>query len=419
MSMPIDKKKEAKLPKRRIKEGEGESPTKKGQRVVMWQSYFGDDSRDNPVWGGSQGYVIGTVLDDDCTSVKWDTGNTNGGYYGHLYTVESLLAKSGKARKDKKVDLKQLDKLIIKKDTKDEIAAVLNQHNHAHIIFDKWGLGDVIEYGRGMTFLFHGPPGTGKTYGAHCMAKALGAELLQLGAAEVQSSEPGAAQRSIQNAFREAKSSGKVLFIDECDSLITDRAELGMVLASEVNTLLTEIEQFEGVLILATNRIGRLDEALERRISLIVEFPMPDYEARVGIWKLMLPKKMPIETGVSAESLAEMALSGGQIKNVVLNAARLCLSEGKKKVDQEHFDKATKRVLKGVGLLGKTSPWRQFEDFQAGKGPTVFSNSEPSLSASGSHGSEKTRTKVTKESKLKSFIEADMKELGSYDDEQK
>lgn len=198
---------------------------------------------------------------------------------------------------------------------------------------------------------------TGKTWGANCIAKSLGKKLSVISAAEIQSSEPGGANRAIQAAFRDAKK--KVLLLDECDSLITSRSQVGMIIGSEINTLLTEIEKFEGVCILTTNRIETLDEALERRIALIVEFPNPNFEARVGIWKRLLPAKMPLGKDVKVNVLAEFSLTGGQIKNVILQAARMAVANNQSKVGLEHFDAAISRVSKSKGLLGKTGRYIQ------------------------------------------------------------
>lgn len=258
-----------------------------------------------------------------------------------------------------KLDEEKLTPLVIDPDTKKEIVAVLKQHEHAAKIFEEWGLDEVIEYGKGMTFMFYGSPGTGKTWAANCMAKAMGTELLVIGAAEIQSQEPGGANRNIQAAFAEAKKKHKVLFIDECDSLITTRADVGMILSSEINTLLTEIEKFEGILILATNRIDTMDEALERRISLIVEFPEPDFDMRKKIWTTLLPKKMPIDSKLKMSKLAEFKLTGGQIKNCILQAARLAVAQESDIVALSHFESAISRVLSSKGLMGKTSRYDQ------------------------------------------------------------
>ncbi len=140
-----------------------------------------------------------------------------------------------------------------------------------------------------------------------------------------------------------------------------------MVLGGEINTLLTEIEKFEGVCILATNRIETLDEALERRISLIVEFPEPTHPQRQQIWKKLIPKKMPLEKDVVVEKLADHKLTGGQIKNAVLQAARLALATDAKTVTLAHFESAVARIQKSKSLMGTASRYRQGlvkEDFR-------------------------------------------------------
>lgn len=307
---------------------------------------------------------------------NWRINVREGAYYVTLPDIELVHGRMSYGddsvpKKQKKFDVKKMDALVIAPEVKEEIIAVLEQHQNYKKLFDEWGLGEVIEYGRGMTFMFYGGPGTGKTHAARCMAKAIGCEMIVLSASEIQSSEPGGAERAIQQAFTTATEEDKVIFLDECDSLISSRNDLGMVLASEVNTLLTEIEKFEGVAILATNRIEHMDEALERRISLIVEFPRPDFEARKTIWAQMLPKKMPLGPDVSVDNLAKHELTGGQIKNVVLQAARMALAAKSETVAQKHFDMAVTRINKSKNLMGTASHYRQGrvrDDFSMGSG---------------------------------------------------
>lgn len=252
----------------------------------------------------------------------------------------------------KSINLSKLDALVIKPEVKEEIIALLKQKQHQTKIFEEWGLGETIEYGRGMTLLFHGTPGTGKTFAAHCIAKAMAQDILTISAAEIQTSEPGGANRAIQEAFAEANSHNKILFLDECDSLIFDRSSLGMVLGSEVNTLLTEIEKFEGICILSTNRIEGLDPALERRIALIIEFPKPNKEQRKEIWKRILPDKMPLHKEVDLDQLSTHKLTGGLIKNCVLHAARLAVASESPSVTKEHFETAVNRIKSGEKKMG-------------------------------------------------------------------
>lgn len=324
------------------------------------------------------GYPVGSIV-----HLTGNYGRGNGNEWltaeGQWYITSNDMKKKNKKKKPPVYDPSKMDALIIDQKVKDEIVAVLDQHKNHDKLFTEWGLGEVIEYGRGMTFMFYGSPGTGKTWGATCIAKAIGTDLIVLSAAEVQSSEPGGANRAIQNAFKEAKEKHKVLFIDECDSLIASRNDLGMVLASEVNTLLTEIEKFEGVAILATNRIEHMDEALERRISLIVEFPKPNMESRKKIWAKLLPKKLPLGKEVSIDALAKHELTGGQIKNVVLQAARMALAGGQDKVEMKYFDLAIERLNKSKNLMGQASRYHQGivrDDYGSSTGIGKFKNKD-------------------------------------------
>lgn len=335
----------------------------RGERVVLLSGRGRDGyPESNPVWGFQGEYIAGTIQggtsDGQIIEVQWDNGRTNiydlhKGNCKIDYLNNVPTPKKKAFGKKVELDTTKLEPLVIDPEVKIEIVALLQQHKHAKKIFDEWGLADVIEYGRGMTLMFWGPPGTGKTFGARCVAKALGKELLIIGAAEIQSSEPGGANRNIQQAFATAAEENKVLFIDECDSLIGNRAHLGMILSSEINTLLTEIEKSEGVVILATNRISDMDPALERRLSLIIEFPAPNFDQRVAIWKGLIPEKMPLHSDVDINELSEHDLTGGLIKNVVLQAARLAVSEDCLKVEKKHFKKAIERTVSSKNLMGK------------------------------------------------------------------
>lgn len=252
------------------------------------------------------------------------------------------------------VDLEPLDKLILDQDKKDQIVETLKQAEEQNKIFDEWGLGETIEYGHGMTMLFHGIPGTGKTWGAQCIAECFGKEMMSLSIAEIQTQEPGGAARNIQQAFRTADSEDKLLFFDECDSLISSRQDVGMILGGEINTLLTELEKFEGVAIFSTNRVERLDKALERRISLILEFPTPNKEARRKIWDTLIPEQMPLGEDVNFDKIAEIEMVGGLIKNTVLKAARKAAAQECDEVKHNHFVDAAEEVYESQGRMGKS-----------------------------------------------------------------
>ena len=264
------------------------------------------------------------------------------------------------------LDTTHLDKLVLEDGSKQEIISVLKQYKNMAKIFKEWGLEDILEYGKAMSLLFYGKPGTGKTWGASCIAKALGKELLVISSSQIETSEPGGAERNIEAAFAQASAKGHVLFFDECDGLITDRADVGMILAAQINTMLTQLEKFNGVVIFATNRADTLDPAMARRISLMVEFPEPDFETRKKIWTTLLPKKMPLAPDVDIEKLAKFEMTGGYIKNVILNAARYAAADDKHHVEKVDFAKAIKRIEDTKDIMGTHTSRRK--DFHRATG---------------------------------------------------
>jgi AAA+ superfamily predicted ATPase len=252
-----------------------------------------------------------------------------------------------------------LDKVILPSDQKEQIKAALSQIGKEDILFDKWGFGEVFEKGTAVSLLFYGTPGTGKTLTAQLISEELGAELKVYGAAEIQSSEPGGAERMIQQIFREAKKlldTGKkqrVILFDECDSLLYDRNKVGVILGAQINALLTAIEHHTGIIIFTTNRLGTLDPALERRIAAKVEFPFPDQEQREAIWGKLLPKKAPLNQDVDVPGLASYPIAGGNIKNAILNAARMTLYKEEATIRMERFVEAIEKEMEAVTKFTK------------------------------------------------------------------
>lgn len=226
------------------------------------------------------------------------------------------------------------------------LTTALNQAAHA-MIFKQWGFEKTIEKGKGLIFLFWGEPGTGKTMCAQGMAEHLKCDYTLLDNAKLQSSVPGQMERNIKEAFKEATQKNRVLILDECDSILTRRDEVGMILASEINVLLSELERFEGVCVLTTNRPITLDPALERRISLKLEFPRPDAITREKIWRNLIPKECPLALDVCFKTLALHDLPGGNIKNAILTAARRAVSKDLKEINLETFEVAIAREVAG------------------------------------------------------------------------
>jgi len=270
------------------------------------------------------------------------------------------------------------ESVVLSEKKKEQSKCALSQYNNQKKIFKEWGFSEIFEKGTAISFVFYGKPGTGKTLMAEAIACHLKQQLLVIGAAEIETQVPGGAERNIKRVFqvgagkmapggaeaktaesggmvvgessseKENKPQRHVILFDECDSLITNRSHVGMILASQINTILSELERFDGVVIFTTNRLGSLDPALERRISAKVEFEFPTKELRLAIWKRMIPARCPIAKNVSFEKLANFPMTGGHIKNVVLNAARDAAYQGLDEIPLKCFMKAIEKELEGV-----------------------------------------------------------------------
>ena len=216
-----------------------------------------------------------------------------------------------------------LTDLALSVSTRDSVALALDHVRNAGKLMDSWGLRDAFPYGTGVTMLFYGPPGTGKTATAEAIAHELDKPLLVADYSKIQNCFVGQTEKNIVSTFRKARQHDAVLFWDEADAMFFDRDAASRTWeVRDVNVLLQEVERFEGVCILATNRKMTLDKALERRITAKVEFPRPEREVREAIWRKLIPKRLPLATDVDISRLSSADLAGGEIKNVILNASR-------------------------------------------------------------------------------------------------
>ena len=239
--------------------------------------------------------------------------------------------------------------------------ALAQVRNHA-LIFRSWGLAERHASGRGLTFNFAGPPGTGKTICAEAVAHAVGMKLLVVDYAEAESMWVGETPKNIAAIFRAASEQNAVLLFDEADAIATRRSAGGTLpydreMNLTVNVLLHELEAFNGIVIFATNLAANFDPAFERRIRTHVLFEMPAADERAQIWQLQIhPKKTPLASDVDFRQLAERyAVSGGDIKNAVLKAAVAAAAEPgpdpAKKIGQQHFEAAMQEVLSAKTIM--------------------------------------------------------------------
>ena len=253
--------------------------------------------------------------------------------------------------------------VILPPRTRAALDEALSQVRSHELIFTHWGLGERHTTGLGLAFNFAGPPGTGKTICAEAIATSLGKRLLSVRYAEMESMWIGETPKNVAAVFRMASEQDAVLFFDEADSIASRRStgatQGGYQRESNtvVNTLLKELETFNGVVIFATNLAVNFDPAFERRIRTHVMFEMPGVEEREKIWKVQIhPEKTPLASDVNFRSLAERyEVSGGDIKNAVLKAATMAAAQpgidAPRRIHQAELERAMEEVVAGRSVM--------------------------------------------------------------------
>jgi hypothetical protein len=220
-------------------------------------------------------------------------------------------------------------------------------------VMEEWRFETLRSRGRGCAALFSGPSGTGKTMAAEVVANELQMDIYRIDLAGVVSKYIGETEKNLARIFREAEHSDAILFFDEADALFGKRSEVkdahDRYANIEINYLLQQIENYEGLAILATNLRQHLDEAFLRRIHIVVEFPMPSVEHRLRIWRQSFPPEAPLAPDVDFQFMArQFDFAGGNIANVCLSAALLAAEQGGP-IAMRHVIQATRRELEKVG----------------------------------------------------------------------
>jgi len=242
--------------------------------------------------------------------------------------------------------------LILGADVLAEIENINTWARHATTILDDWGLGRSIK--RGYRSLFYGPPGTGKTLTATLIGKHAGVDVYRIDLSMVVSKYIGETEKNLANVFDQAENKNWVLFFDEADALFGKRTATSSsndrYANQEVSYLLQRVEDFPGIVILATNMKANIDEAFARRFQSLVHFPMPDSDQRRRLWEGMLRGTRRLADDVNIALLAEdHELSGGAIANVVRYGAISALQCGRQKIHSADLLKGITKELRKEG----------------------------------------------------------------------
>ena len=257
--------------------------------------------------------------------------------------------------------------IVMNPSQRETLEHAIDQMNFRKQVYENWHYTKKYPYGRGLSILLFGAPGTGKSMCAQVIAHELNLELYRVDLSKVIDKYVGETEKSISMIFREAKKCNVVLFFDECDTLFAKRSDDGGSNQASNNNktalLLQEVEAYDGVSVLATNYKHNIDPAFFRRMKYIVEFQFPDVDTREMLWTTTIPKDTPLADDVDIRFLAEkFEFVGGNIKNCILNAAFLAAAdpEAGGYVHMKHYLLAVKYEFVKVGKVFTKSDFEPY-----------------------------------------------------------
>ena len=245
--------------------------------------------------------------------------------------------------------------IVLPADRLEQLREICNHVKYRERVYGEWGFDQKLSLGKGLSVLFAGPSGTGKTMAAEIIAGALGLELYKIDLSTVVSKYIGETEKNLSRIFIEAETSNAILFFDEADALFGKRSEVkdshDRYANIEIGYLLQRMEEYEGVVILATNFRKNMDEAFVRRLQFTVEFPFPNESDRRRIWEGIWPENTPRASSLDLEFMARrFDITGGNIRNIAVAAAFLAADDGNV-VTMQHLVQSTKREFQKMGKV--------------------------------------------------------------------
>jgi SpoVK/Ycf46/Vps4 family AAA+-type ATPase len=270
-------------------------------------------------------------------------------------TAAKAIAAAGLSHLADRIDpVFDLDDVVLPTDRKTQLVEIVDNIRLASQVLDDWHFGDRLPYGRGVTALFFGPSGTGKTMAAMGIARRLNIQLLRLDLSRVVSKYIGDTEKNIDRVFLDAERTGAAILIDEADALLGRRSEVkdahDRYANIEIAFLLQRMEAFDGLAVLTTNMKQSLDSAFLRRLRFIIDFPRPDAEARERIWRLCLPDAAHALTEADVRQVArKIDVTGGHIRQITIRAAFIAAAAGTR-IELSHIAQAAKAELAKLGM---------------------------------------------------------------------
>ncbi|HMG54145.1 MAG TPA: ATP-binding protein [Kofleriaceae bacterium] len=248
--------------------------------------------------------------------------------------------------------------IVLPEDITDSLLELTARVRHRKQVYEHWGFDRSMTTSRGITALFQGSPGTGKTMVAGVIARDLGLELYRVDVSRITSKWIGETEKNLGSLFDAAEDGQVMLLFDEADSLFARRTEVKTSVDRyanmEVNYLLQRLDSFEGIAILTTNFGNAIDPAFKRRLTYRVTFPFPDEDMREQLWRSLIPAEVPVSGAIDFAALSQrFRLSGGYIRNAALRAAFLAAEEGSS-LTHAHLERAIRMEFREIGKLAET-----------------------------------------------------------------
>ncbi|WP_370538923.1 ATP-binding protein [Synechococcus elongatus] len=257
-----------------------------------------------------------------------------------------------------------LSDVILNKSALSQVEDIIAELKYQDLIYQEWGMADKHKLDKALSINFAGPPGTGKTLTAEALAHTLGLKIVDIPYQLLESKFVGETPKNIAKAFEFATENKAVLFFDEADSFLGKRLE-NVTQSSDTavnltrSVMLKQLSEYEGVVVFATNIIHNYDPAFLSRIRWKIQFELPDEVARVKVWQIQFPRKLPLDDSVNFEELAKKFdhVSGRDIKNAVFQAVVSAARENKPKelkcVTQSHLIDSMTRVVEANRAVAK------------------------------------------------------------------
>jgi ATP-dependent 26S proteasome regulatory subunit len=247
------------------------------------------------------------------------------------------------------------DDIVLPADQMGQLHEICAQMRHRRIVLEEWGFDRHLAMGKGLNTLFAGPSGTGKTMAADIVAADLGLELYKVDLSTLVSKYIGETEKNLDRIFIAAAEANAILFFDEADAIFGKRSEVkdahDRYANIEVGYLLQKMEEYDGVVILATNLRKNIDDAFIRRMHMTIEFPFPEEPDRLRIWQKVFPPEAPVADDVDMAFLAkQFKVTGGNIRNIALLSAFLAAEE-RSVIGMTQVVRAIKREYQKLGKL--------------------------------------------------------------------